>query len=114
MTKEINLTVGERILIVAMFNEIGKATDIQTLGLLLDETKNLAMSKEQWDAIPDLVKTPDGQGGEAYVWDDEKTEKPFTLQDKTVDLLKAVIKKKDEAKEFSVADKAVVTLSAKL
>lgn len=115
MPKELELTIGERLIVVSLFNEIiSKGADIETLALLIGETKAIAMTKEEWDGVADLVKTPDGNGGESWVWEDAATSRKFPLEERTVDMLKAKIRAKSDAKEFGIADKAVISLNPKL
>lgn len=113
MTKELNLTIGERVMVAKLFDEMAKETNLETLSLLIDEMKKVAMTPAEWEAAK-LVKTPHPDGSESWKWEDEGSGKDFELQDKTVDLLKARIKAKNDANQFSMTDVAAITLNNKL
>ena len=113
MSQDLNLSIGERVQVAKLFDEMSKNTNLETLGLLIDEMKKVAVTPEEWEAAK-LVKTPNGDGTERWNWTDAGSEKDITLQEKTVELLKAKIKAKSDANELSLADSAVLSLNAKL
>lgn len=113
MSKDLKLSISERVQVAKLFDEMAKSTNLETLGLLLDEMKKVTVTPEEWAAAK-LVKTPNADGTERWNWTDEGSEKDVTLQDKTVELLKAKIKSKSDSNEFSLADAAVISLNGKL
>lgn len=113
MTKEITLTIGERVMVARLFDELSKNTNLETLTLLIDEMKKVAVTPAEWEAAK-LVKTKHEDLSESWKWNDEGSDKTFTFDDKTVDLLKARIKAKNDANEFSLTDAAAITLNNKI
>lgn len=113
MSKELKLTIGERVEAAKLFEEISKGTNLETLAMLLEEVKKVVVTAEDWE-VAKLVKTPNADGTERWNWTDEGSEKEVSMQDKMVDLLKAKIKAKSDANEFSLADQAVISLNNKL
>lgn len=117
MSKEISLTLGERLAAVRIFDSFKGSTSL--LAMLLEDVKKFVITKEEWENAH-LVKTPnlDAQGeptgSESWKWDDEAAEKKITIESDVLEYLKTEIKKKSEAKEITLADVALVTLEKKL
>lgn len=112
MTKELNLTLGERAECVKMFDEF--KGNVTTLASIIDDIKAVSIKKEEWDTVPSLVKTPQADGSVNWFWEDAGTEKPVVISDSTCDYLKAKIKEKSEANQLDLSNKAVLTLNNKL
>ena len=123
MTKELNLNISERYAARALL--AGFKGDLGTLAFILDDLKALAISDEEWKAAQ-LTKTPSDEEVAAltpeerksvvqnWKWEDEGSEKNFTLSQEGVDFLTKDIKAKSESGEFTVADAKVLMLNKKL
>lgn len=111
-TKTVKLNISERVKALGILNEFKGALD--KLSVILEDVKQFSITDEEWEQANRTV-TPNGAGGETWTWDDEKApEKELTLQPATVEYLRETIKAKNEKGEFSLADKAFITLSEKL
>jgi hypothetical protein len=114
-TKTIELTIGERLAALKIF-DLFKGSMV-TMKALLDDVKQLPMTEEEWTKA-NLVKTPvPGTNGqpesEQWKWD-EVVKKEVTLQSETVEYLKAQIKSKSDAGEVTLSDVALVSLNDKI
>ena len=110
-TKTISLTLAERLAALRLFDAFKGS--ISDLALIIEDVKAIAVKEDEWTAA-NLNKTPNADGSVTWNWTDEGTDKEFTLANSSVEYLKSTIDTKSEAGEFSIADKAIVTLAAKL
>lgn len=111
MTKELTLTISERVACAKLFDEF--KGNITTLAGLIDDIKTIAVTPEEWTAA-NLVKTPNGDGTEKWNWKDEGSDKKLTLSDGTCEYLKGKIKEKSDANQLGLQDQAVLALNNKL
>lgn len=114
MTKELQLTIGERIAAAKLFDEFKGS--ITQLAAVMDDIKGISITKEEWEKAG-LVKTPTNEGkDESWTWEDEGSEKAFAFSQEAIDYLNAKIKEKSEANELTLSPehKALVTLNKKL
>lgn len=114
MSKELQLTIGERIAAAKIFDAFKGA--ITQLAAILDDVKSIVITEDEWNKAK-LVKTPvEGSttGAENWNWTDEGSEKTVTFSQEAVDYLRKEIKTKSEANELTLADKALITLEKKL
>lgn len=111
-TKEVQLTIGERVEALKMFDMFKGA--LSAMAAVLDDVKAIAISGEDWTAANMKKTNPDEKGNYSMTWDDEGSEKTIPMSQEGVDYLLGKIKEKSEAGEFTIADKAVITLEAKL
>ena len=111
MTKDYNLTIGERVAATNLFNEFkGKLSE---MAAIIDDVKGFAVEQAEWDKAK-LVKRPNPDGTERWQWEDEGSEKSVSLSDPSRDYLTSKIKSKSEAGELTLADKPLITLQQKL
>ena len=115
--KKVLLTISERVMATTFLNDA--KVDLETLSQILRDIQEVGLSPEdkvkcEWKETMELDEegVPKLKG---YTWNDEKGgEKEIALQDKTLEYLQTFIKEKDEKGEFTMQDKAVVTLKDKL
>lgn len=119
MSKEITLTISERVVASQIINAY--KGNIDELSLMLEGIKQIAITPEEWVSA-ELVKTPilgeNGQpsGQESWNWNDHSPEldKALTLDSAVVLYILNAIKAKEEKGEITMADKALITLKPKL
>lgn len=115
MTKTFSLTIGERAAAIRLFDEFKGG--MVALGKVLEDAKVFAVSEEEFKAAG-LVITPgkneQGQEVTSYQWKEEGSEKEVSLSSEGLDYLVAKIKAKNDANEFTPADRALVALNQKL
>lgn len=109
--KEFTLTIAERVAATKLFDEF--KGNISTLAMILEDVKGFVIKEDEW-AKANLVKKQNGDGTESWMWADEDSEKVVSLAKESVDYLLGKIKAKNESNEFTLADKAIVPLEAKL
>lgn len=111
-SKEIQLTIGERLAALRLFDEFKGS--LSQMAAVFDDCKACGVSDEEFKAA-NMVKTdsPD-KSTYSMTWTEEGSEKAITLTQEGVDYLLGKIKTKSEAGEFTLADKAVMTLETKL
>lgn len=125
MAKELTLNISERVEIAKILNS-EKTGDLALLGHFIDDMKNIVITEAEW-AAAGLTKTPSDEdlknltfaekqvAQQSWNWNDTpETDKVITLDGDTVLTLQNAIKAKEEAKTITMADKALVTLKAKL
>ncbi len=110
--QELSLTISERLAAAQLFNEF--KGDLSKLSLILDDVKACAVSQADLESAPDAKKSELTDGGSSWTWTEAGSEKAVSLSSEGVDYLKEKIASKGAAKEFSLADKAIVPLSDKL
>jgi len=108
----IKLNISERLFSLTMLNAYKGSLD--KLSVILEDIKKFPITEEEWKtAEKKEVKTSDG--GMNWTWNDEKGGiKDIEVNKITVDYLTEEIKKKDDAGEFTLADRNVITLKDKL
>ena len=118
MTKELTLTISERVAAAKILN--GFKGDLTVLSLLIEDIKKIAITEDEW-AKAELKKTPiinekgEPSGQESWNWQDKKElDKKIELIPDTVLYLLNDIKAKEEKKEITMADIPLITLKAKL
>lgn len=109
--KAVTFNISDRVAALKLFDEF--KGNISALAAVFDDVKGLAVTNEEWEAAK-LVKTPAGEGNEAWSWEDKDTEKEFTISDEGVEYLRAKIKAKSDAGELGLADKGILTLKDKI
>ncbi len=118
MSKEITLNISERVQASKILN--GFKGDLTQLALFLADIKNVAITEKEWEEAG-LVKTPimnekgEPSGQDSWNWNDKpELDKVITLEGETALYLQNAIKAKEDAKEITMADAALITLKAKL
>ena len=111
MSKEVSLTISERIAAVKLFDEF--KGNLSTLTFILDDVKQFVVSPEEWEKAK-LVKKTNSDGTETWNWSDEGSEKAVKVQKESATYLADKIKAKSDAKEITLADKALISLNGKL
>lgn len=122
MTKNVSLTIGERVAAIGILND-GKFSNSQ-LAVVLGDIKNIAITPEEWQEAH-LTKTPTDEEVAAlsqeeranvrqtWKWD-ETIVKAIEIGQETVDFLHAEIKRKGDASELTIADSALLSLDTKI
>jgi hypothetical protein len=119
MSKEVTLTISERVGATKILN--GFKGNLDQLALMLEGLKSIVVSAEEW-VKAELVKAPilDAQGKptgqENWNWVDHSPEldKAITLESEVTFYILNDLKAKEEAKEITMADVALITLKKKL
>lgn len=107
----VSLTIGERLAALKLFDAFKGG--LSQLSVILEDVKKFVVTEEEWTAAG-LTKTPSGDGKtEQWKWD-EKEPKSIEIQKDSVDYLTSKIQEKSDAGEVSLADVALISLSAKL
>jgi len=107
----IKLNISERIATLAILN--GFKGNLDTLAVILEDIKQLPVNNEEWKKANRKI-TKVGEGTQ-WTWDDEKGgEEEIDLQKSTIDYIKETIRQKDEKKELTFNDKALISLRSKL
>lgn len=116
MTKKIKLNLSERIFAINILNQF--KGDHETLAFILDDIKEFAITEEDWKKGERKIETTPNEKGEpmtTWLWNDEKGgEKEIAITDRVADYIMKKIGEKDKAGEFTLQDKAVISLSKKL
>ena len=108
---KIILTISERIATLAILNTF--KGNLETMATILDDIKQLPISNKEWKQA-NKKETKNGANIH-WTWDDSKgPQKGVELQKNTVDYLKNTIKEKDEKKEITFQDKALISLNDKI
>lgn len=118
MSKEISLTISERVALVKILNSF--KGDLSVLAKLLDDMKKVAITPEEWEKA-ELKKTPilddkgNPTGQESWAWQDkEEFNKTVELDSETTLYVQNDIKDKESKKEITMSDVALITLKTKL
>ena len=106
-----NLTVGERLAALQLFDEF-KGSLSQT-AIVLDDVKLLVVNDEKWTKV-NLKKTPNPNGSVTWNWDEDGSEEDISISPEGVSYLKAKINEKSEKNAITLSEKALITLMAKL
>ena len=108
----INLTISERIAALAILNDF--KGNLETMANILEDIKQFSITDEEWIKA-ERKETALPNGGMQWNWDDEKGgEKEIKIQKTTEKYLKEIIKQKDQKKEITFKDKALISLNTKL
>ncbi|MBT9169538.1 MAG: hypothetical protein DDT19_02899 [Syntrophomonadaceae bacterium] len=111
--KTIFLTISERIAALAILNAFKGSLD--KVAVILEDIKQLPITTEEWEAAGKTEVKNDKGEAVSWNWDNEKGgEKEITFQEATADFIRSDIKEKDEKNEFSLGDRALITLKEKL
>lgn len=107
----LNLTVGERLYLINALN--GAKSSLNVLAVIMEDLKLLNISDEEWEkAERKIVLAGDSN---QWIWNEEKGGlKEVTLQSESVDAVSKIIKDKNQAKDFTFADRTLLTLAPKL
>ena len=106
-----SLTIAERVAATRIFDEY--KGNLSTLAMIFEDLKKCNVEDKEWTKAG-LVKTPDGQGSVRLNWNDEGSEKNVDLSKEGVEYLKSKIDAKNASGEFTLADKAVISLASKI
>lgn len=111
--KTASLNISERVNALGILNAF--KGNLDKLAVILEDIKQFTIDPEEWEKAG-MEKTTDAEGNVTHMtWDNEKGgDKEITMQDTTVEYLRAEIKRKDEAGEFGLSDKSFITLKEKL
>lgn len=114
--KTLSLTISERVAAVSVLNTFKGGLD--KLATILEDIKQLPITEEEWTKAERVITpTPNSKDPTStqWTWSDEKGgDKEVTLQEATSEYLNATIKERSEKGEFTLTDKAFITLSTKL
>ncbi len=106
-----NLNISERLYAIRILNDFKGGLDV--LATVLEDIKPIAITDEEWLKAEREI-TGDGDNT-TWKWNDEKGgDKEISLQKDTLNYLKKTLDKKNDAGEFGLADKAVISLRKKL
>lgn len=118
MTKEVILTISERVAATKIINSF--KGNLDQLVLMLADLKNIAITAEEW-VKAELVKTPIMENGvatgqESWNWNDHSPEldKTIALESPVVLFMLNDIKDRETKNEITMADAALITLKTKL
>lgn len=116
-TKEITLSISERVAVSKILNDFKGS--ITQLAIFLDDIKKIAITEEEWTAAS-LTKTPikdehgEDTGREQWNWKDEEDQlKTIELDGETVNYITGEIKKRSDANEITVEDVSLITVNKK-
>ena len=110
--KEITLTISERVPLIKILNDF--KGNLSTLSLVLEDIKKVAITPAEWEKAG-LVKNDAGEGKETWLWkDEEDTFKTVEFNQEVIDFVLESIKSKEDSKEITLADIALISLKDKL
>lgn len=109
---KLSLSISERLFCLTVLNAF--KGNLEKLSVILEDIKKFPIIEEEWkNAEKKETKMPDGTI--QWNWNDEKGgEKEIEISVATADYLKGEIKRKDDAGEFTLADKNIISLKEKL
>ena len=114
--KKVKLNVSERLYAIRLLNAF--KGDHETLAFILEDIKNIAIDEKDWKKADRKINVEQGEDGKpitSWVWDDIKGgDKEIDLNDKVVEYIINDIETKNKAGEFTLQDKAVISLNKKL
>ena len=112
----LQLTISERIYAIALLNQFKGSLDV--LVDMLEDIKKFKVDEEDWAKANKQVIEGTNQEGQpitSWTWDDEKGgEKEIEIEKTVKDYLIGKIKEANDKGEFTLQDKAAITLSKKL
>ena len=114
---EAQLNISERVYTIALLNQY--KGDLSTLVFIMEDLKASGVTDAEWEKAERKITTVPGvEGGEpmtTWSWDDEKGgSASFNFNEKTVEYLKKKIEEKNTNNEFTLQDKAAISLKLKL
>ena len=105
------LNISERLYVIRILNDFKGSLD--KLAVILEDIKQLPIIDDEWAAAEREI-IPEGENV-SWKWDDARGgEKEINLQKETKDYLYEIMKKKNDAGEFGIADRVVIGLFGKL
>lgn len=109
---KISLNVSERVFALRLLNDFKGS--LEKLAPILEDIQKFSITDEDWQSVErKIVKLADDS--EQWNWNDEKAEpKEMEIGNGTVDYLKDTIEKKSKDGEFTLKDKAALSLKEKL
>lgn len=110
---KLSFTISERIEALKLLDGFkGRLSD---LAMLQDDMKLLNIKEDEWIKAERKIIENKEDNTVSWQWNDDKAG-PSTMEVSkfTVDWLRDTIKKKDEAGEFTMADRHIITLKEKL
>ena len=114
--KKIQLNLSERLFAIGLMNDFKGPHE--TLAFILEDIKQYAIEDKEWkkgERIVNKGKNEKGEPVESWAWNDEKGgNKEIEINDKVLEYLVDVIETKNKVGEFTLQDKAVITLNKKL
>lgn len=88
---------------------------LEKLATILEDIKQFSPSESEWNTAERVISPADAEGNISWKWDEEKGgEKDMEIHEITADYLRTTIKEKDDAGEFTMQDKAFISLKTKL
>ena len=109
--KPIELNIGERILLIGVFNQV--KGDIETLQSVLDDVKDVSLTEAEKTEINFReIKNEEGVTT-SFAWD-KSDPKEVTLSEKTVIFVTKFIDDKSKAGELTVVDAPLLEIFKKL
>ena len=113
---KLKLTISERIYTLAILNQY--KGNLDTLVDVLDDIKEVRVLDEEWTKADKQVNSSTGDDGKpiiSWTWNDEKGgEKEIELKTSVKEYLVGKIDEMNAKGEFSLQDKAAITLKEKL
>lgn len=109
MTKTVELSHAERLELSKILNG-AKFTDLAKMGFALEDAKAIAHTPEEATKIH-LEIINDGKN---IKWEEDGLLKKIELSDVTLDAFRAEIKNREDAKDLTIGDQNLITLSIKL
>jgi len=113
---KISLNVSERLFAINILNQFKGSHE--TLSFILDDIKGFAITEADWKAAKRVVKESKddkGQPVSSWIWNDEKGGvKEIVVSEQVTKYLVDDIEKRNKEGEFTLQDKAVITLNKKL
>src|SRR3990167_2801234 len=111
--KTIQLNISERLSALALLNAFKGALD--KLAVILEDIKQIGITDEEWTKAERVITpspTKEDPLNTTWSWDNEKGGlKDIVFQSATLDYLKETIKAKNDKGEFTLQDKAFVTMN---
>lgn len=111
-----SLNISERIYALALLNQFKGTLD--ELVDIMEDIKGFRMTEEEWTKADKQINTTMGENGQpitSWTWNDEKGgEKEIEITKATKDYLAEKIKEANEKGQFTLQDRAAITLSEKL
>jgi hypothetical protein len=113
---KLSLTISERIYALAILNQF--KGNLETMVDIMEDIKGFRITNEEWEKSDKKVNTVmDGEGKPitSWTWDDEKGGlKEIEATKTTTDYLIGKIKESNDKGEFTLQDRAAITLNDKL
>lgn len=113
---KLSLTVSERIYALALLNQF--KGNLETLIDVMEDIKGFRMTDGEWEKADKQVNTVMGEDGKpvtSWTWNDDKGGlKEIEIGKTTKDYLVEKIKEANDKGEFTLQDRAAITLSEKL